>query len=659
MMHSRFPNIFTPLKIRNMEMRNRIAISGHHAGWWIQDGMPSDEFAAYIEERAKGGVGLFVIGCTSPKPGSGWLENVSDAVIPRYQLCVDAAHRHGTPLVAQLCHPGLWPSRGIPLTLPVPSAKGIQPVPRHPAGKKEYTTAELEDMVESFGIAAGRCAAGGVDGVELHSHEWFLHSSILNPMWNVRTDKYGGSLENRMRFMVETLTAMRNAVGPDLVVGVRLKADDMEQRGNDADEMAKVIASLEAQKLVDYVLLTGGDARLHHGPMPRAENEWLPIVAEHKAKTTLPIFHAGRIMTAESAERALAEGAMDVVVMTKAHIAEPHFVKKVFENRMEDIRYCTRCLQGCHGKMELMSCVYNPLTSRELEWASTPAASVKKKIVIVGGGPAGCEAALTAAGRGHDVIVLERGTELGGQVLTGASSPTRKPWRNIAEFYQRQAAKGVFQVRLQTEATAETVLAEDPDAVIIATGSTPNRFCTGSRTTTTVHEAIEGALDHAKRVLILDREGFMRPWVVADRLTALGIEVIFVTPLLKLSPQAEGWTLDELLRTVGGYTVEGKDASVPNPAHPEKRPPMTFHVGFEVGAWTEDNTVILRDVQRGTEITVSDIDGIVAAVGSSPVNDLADNLRGKVAELHVIGDAVAPASVENATYQGARLGREI
>jgi 2,4-dienoyl-CoA reductase-like NADH-dependent reductase (Old Yellow Enzyme family)/thioredoxin reductase len=640
MIHSKFPNIFKPLQIRNMVMPNRIAISGHHAGWWVDQGMPSEEFAAYIEERAKGGVGLFVIGCTSPKPGSGWLENLSDDVIPRYQKCVEAGHRHGTPIIAQLCHPGFAPLPNAPLVLPRPTAEPIQPQYRGRNVKHEMSIDEIQDMVASFGLAAARCAAGGVDGVELHSHEWFLHSQMINPYWNHRTDEYGGSLENRMRFMVETLQAMRVAVGPDKVVGVRLKADDMEQRGNEPRDYAEIIRRLEADHLVDYVLLTGGDARLHHGPMARPESEWVPLVKTIRAGTKLPVLHAGRIMTAEDAEEALASGAMDAVVMTKAHIAEPHFVKKVFEGRLEDIRYCTRCLQGCHHAMHRMTCVYNPLTSREKEWSDQPSLALKKRVVIVGAGPAGMEAAVNASARGHEVIVLERGEEIGGQVVLGSQSPTRGPWLRIAEFYRRQAAKGEFSVKLGVDATAETVLALRPDFVIVATGSKPSRLTAGmAHTAVTVHEALSGLIDHSKRVVILDREGFMRPIVVADRLASLGAEVHFVTPFTTIWPQVEHWTGDEFLRR---FLDQG----------------VKFYPGSDIGQWTSAGDVVIRDVQRGSEIVLDSVDNLVGAIGSNSENWLADELRGKV-DLRVIGDANVPGTVENATYQGALIGREL
>ncbi len=619
-----------------MEMRNRIAISGHHAGWWVDQGMPSDEFVAYIEERAKGGVGLFVIGCTSPKPGSGWLENISDDVIPHYRKCVDAGHRHGTPIIAQLCHPGYAPLPGVPLTLPVPAAASNQPAYRYASKRHVPSIDELQDMVACFGQAAKRAAEGGVDGVELHSHEWFLHSQMLNPMWNERTDEYGGSLDNRMRFMLETLRAMRREAGSELVVGVRLKADDMEQRGDTPTDYTKVIRTLEEEQLVDYVLLTGGDARFHHGPMARPDGEWIPLVSSLRQGTKLPVMHAGRITTAEMAEEAVASGSMDVVVMTKTHIADPHFVKKVFEGRLEDIRYCTRCLQGCHHAMHRMTCVYNPLTSRELEWSDLPPLSQKKRIIVVGAGPAGMEAALTAAKRGHEVIVLEKSQQIGGQVRVGTQSPTRALWLRIAEFYERQAGKGLFEVRRGVDANPEAILALNPDAVIVATGSSPDRLkIEGSLT---VHEALEGVADGAKTVVIVDHEGFMRPLVVADRLSALDAKVHFVTPLLTFAPHCEHWTRDELLRRFLERGVE-------------------IYPGFDLAFWS--GNAVIRDVQSGQEQDLGGVDAVVGAVGSFANDALAAKLRGRVKELHVIGDANKPANVEAATYQGMRLGREI
>src|SRR5262245_8016639 len=350
--HAHFPHLFKPYGLKGVELRNRVAISGHFAGWWVgPGGLPSDAFVAYVEERAKGGVGLFTIGATSPEPGSGWMQNLDDSIIPRYRLLAEAAHRHGTKLFAQLCHPGFKPLPGIPIIERPPSMDPPSRSTPHPPVPVE----RLRQLVKAFRAAAGRAAAGGVDGVELHSHESFLHAELLNPYWNQRTDEYGGSLDNRMRFLVETLQAMRTAIGPTLPLGVRLKLDDVIQRGMGPDDYRECVRRLEKTGLIDYLVFTGGDGRFHHGPMPRPEGEWLPLVKEMRKATRLTIMHAGRITTPEMAEKALAAGWLDIVCMTKTHICDPHFTRKVFENRLEDIRYCTRCLQVCHAKMSQMS----------------------------------------------------------------------------------------------------------------------------------------------------------------------------------------------------------------------------------------------------------------------------------------------------------------
>jgi thioredoxin reductase len=375
--------------------------------------------------------------------------------------------------------------------------------------------------------------------------------------------------------------------------------------------------------------------------MPRPDGEWLPLVQQMRKATKLTIMHAGRITTPQMAEKALAENWLDIVCMTKTHICDPHFTRKVFENRLDDIRYCTRCLQVCHGKMYAMSCVYNPFTRRELEWGDHKPAAVKKRIVIVGAGPAGMEAAWNAGMRGHEVIVLEQGKRVGGQVWIGAASPLRKNWAHIAEFYEGQSRKSLFEVRLNTAATKHGVLALEPDVVIIATGSTPKRLdIAGGKPALTVHELVQNGPGRAKRAVVFDQEGFNRAMVAADLLSSRGVMVEFVTPTHSIGPKVESMMLDELVHQLTGRHV-------------------TFRPGHDLVGWSGERGIAIRHVVSKEETVLPDIDLVVGLVGSTSVNALAAELKDAVKELHVIGDAKSPQTVEDATVAGATLGRSV
>jgi 2,4-dienoyl-CoA reductase (NADPH2) len=656
--HPQFPHLFSPTAIKNVELRNRIAVTAHMGGWMVDgEGLPNDAYRAYLEERAKGGVALYTIGATATRYDGGaplrnpnWLLNLDDRFTPRYRMLADAAHRHGCKLFAQLIHRGDPPQPGaLPLQVwhgqNVPRAASAPPL-RANAPPPPRTVEDLQDIGASIARGARRAVEGGVDGVELHAHEGYLFAQLLSPRENVRTDQYGGSLENRSRLMVETLRAMREAVGSDVPIGVRLRGDDAAPGGMTLDDYIELVRMIEAMGLVDYFHITAGTGQF--GPMNRPEGEALPNAGRIREHTRLPVMHAGNITDPFMAEQALADGMVDVVGMTRTHIADPHFTRKVFEGRLDDIRYCMRCVQSCIGKMEYLTCVYNPVTGREREWAELQPATLRKRVVVVGAGPAGMEAALIAAERGHDVVVLERSDRVGGQVWAAAAAPLRRKFGEVASFYERQARKGLFDVRLNVDADADAVLALKPDAVVVATGSVPRPASVpvegqeAPRPATTVLEALglpESATSSG-RAVIIDREGQMRAFVVADLLNDRGMDVEFLSPFFEVGTALTNINVWEVPYRLGERGVR-------------------FRPGEDVLWWKDDRTLAVADVIAGERRTIEDVDLLVVAAGSESHNGLAPALAGRAPglELHVIGDACAPRTVEEATSHGGRVGR--
>ena len=636
----KFPHLFRPFTLKNVTLRNRIAVSAHFAGWWVTDGLPNEEFAAYIEERAQGGIGLFVIGATGPTYDAGpdWIQNTSEAIIPCYRMLAEAGHRHGAKVFAQLIHTG----DPLPVGAGARIRSGMQAQvvaharqrPRCP----DRSAAELRALARSFGEAAARAKAGDIDGLELHAHEGNLHAQFLSPIWNRRTDEYGGPLANRIRFVVETLQSMRDAIKDEVPLGIRLKAHDQEEGGMTTEDYVALIARLESMGLVDYISLTAGDGGLHHGPMTRPDGEWLSLVHQIKRTTSLSIMHAGRITTPQMAEEALSGGMLDVVCMTKSHIADPHFARKVQEGRLEDIRYCTRCLQSCIGNVEHMSCVYNPVTSRERTWAALEPARQRKRVVIVGAGPAGMEAALAAHTRGHEVIVCEKSDQVGGQVHLAAASPMRRMFVRIAQFYQRQAQKNEFEIRLSTTATTASIDALKPDAVIVATGCKARiAQIPGGRETWTVPDALNRNLTGIEKLLVVDRTGTMHALMLSDYLSALGLEIEYITPATRAACAVEGMTREEMLRRLQDRGVQ-------------------FSVEEELVYW-DDRSALIRHSRFVEERALAEVDAVVISAGAEPLNGLALELRGVVPEVHTIGDANTPRTVQEATLQGGLVAR--
>ena len=648
----KYPNLFSPFTIKNITLRNRVCSTAHFAEWMADDeGLPNAESVAYMAERARGGIGMVTTGATVTLPGAGpgYFQNVDDRFIERYRVLAEDVHAHGAKLIAQLLHAGdQAPVLGklavarlrLGEYLPVPpAAAGTPPAPRSPP-MRDWTEHQLREIVRSFAEGAGRARAGGADGVELHAHERYLLAQFLSPFYNRRTDSYGGELENRARLVIETLAEIRAETGDDFVVGVRLKARDFHPEGMVEADCIRLIQLLQREGLIDYVSLTGGTDQVHHGPMYLPDGALLPIVGAIRRAVDVPVLHAGRITDPRMAEQALADGHVDLVGMTKAHIADPHLVNKLAEGRGAEIRPCVRCLHCL--EIEPVTCIYNPLTGREAQWSAPAPASTAKRVVIVGAGPAGMEAALTAAQRGHDVTVLEKSDVIGGQILLAGAGRLRKKLLEIPAFYERQARSGLFEVRTGVTADPETVGGFDPEVVIVATGSVPVRprldgIDPGK--IFTAREIVEQQAPGGNRVLIVDRLGEHQAFVAADVLALADCEVKYISPLGNVGEQLgnrDGGVLYERLDGVG----------------------VGFEAGLDIARATEHG-VAVKSVATGQECAYGQFDLIVFAVEEKPVNELVALLAPVVPHVSAIGAANGMPSIRSATLEGACVGREI
>jgi 2,4-dienoyl-CoA reductase-like NADH-dependent reductase (Old Yellow Enzyme family) len=642
-----FPHLFSPITINKMTLRNRITVPPHFSGLWMSsDGVPSDAFVAYLEERARGGAAMVGIGATVVRAGDhpGYYQNLDDSFIPHYQRIADAVHRHGATVIAQFCPRG--PDiryREVGEPFPRPAVAGPLASVPDPGVSAEwhvstYSAEDLREMAHCAGLASTRAKAGGADVVEIHAHEHHLHAQFLSPVVNKRSDEHGGSFENRSRFLIDTLSEMRGAVGEDFPVGLRMWVRDLHPDGWVEEDSVRLIQMLTSERLIDYASLTAGVRWMHIGPMYQPDGEFLDQVATIRGQIDVPVIHAGRLTDPHVAEKAIASGQIDLVGMVKGHIADPHFSNKVQEGRLDEIRYCIRSLY-CFD-IDGAKCIYNPLTGRELEWGPLKKVASPKRIVVVGGGPAGIEAATAASERGHDVTLLERRNRLGGGVWMAGAAPLREKYLEIAEFYERQARRGRFDLRLESDATAEKILDLRPDVVVVASGSRQIRpDVPGSEGDgpLVVPDVLVGRADDARTALVVDREGRPPAFVAADYMISRGIAVEFVA-----AGATVGQEMGEL--DLAGLYGRLEDKGV------------SFRAGFDL-LRLDGSKAILGDVFSGEELALGPFDAIVLAAGSEPVNDLASALEGRVAEIHVVGSASEALSIMEATVDGARVGR--
>jgi mycofactocin system FadH/OYE family oxidoreductase 2 len=649
-------HLFAPFRLGGLDLKNRI-VSTAHAEAMAEDGKPGPRLCAYHEAKARGGVALTMIGGSTSvhpsSPSSSWnmIANHDDAIVPAYRALADAVHRHGCRAMSQLTHLGRraqsdvegWHALLAPSQIP---EKVHREVPR------EMEAEQIAMIVRAFGEAARRCREGGLDGVELSFAHNHLVDQFWSPLFNRRTDEYGGSLESRMRFGFEVLREVRRQVGRDWVVGARISGDEMTAGGLTAADMAEIARRLARSGLVDFLSIIGGAAHtsaLQAGAVPNMAYPiglYVPLAAAIKqAVPAVPILHASRIVDPVHADRIVADGAVDLVGMTRALIADPDLPRKVREGRFDDIRVCVGANEGCIDRIyqgKPVTCVQNPHTGRETELADPVPAPRARRVVVVGGGVAGLEASRVAALRGHRVVLFEREGEVGGQVLLAARAPARAEYLGIARFLAHQVSKLGVDCRLHTEATRETVLAESPEAVIIATGSHP--FIPAL-------PGIDGKHVATDRDVLLDRVDVGERVVVVDDIhTQQGVST--AEYLLERGRRVE---------VISRLFYPGQDVGVTSilPLYTRlfaKGVTLTPHTDLVA---VEGSAVIVANVYTGAQRRIEGVDTVVLSMGSRSTDALYRALKGAVPALHAIGDCVAPRGVHAAILEGARVGRLI
>jgi 2,4-dienoyl-CoA reductase-like NADH-dependent reductase (Old Yellow Enzyme family) len=535
--------LLKPLRIKGLTIRNRVMSTSHAPGYG-KDGKPQERYQLYHEEKARGGIGLTMFGGSSSvaldSPATPWnqISVADDSVVPYFQQFADRIHRHGARLMIQLTHMGRRTRWDTDNWLPTVSASPR----REPASRsipKEMEPEDIARIVADFAAAARRCKEGGLDGLEISAAHGHLVDQFWSPSANTRADCYGGSLENRMRFGIEVLEAIRAAVGDAYVVGMRMSGDELLAQGLSHEDCVAIAAEYVRRGLVDFLNVMGGQARDHIAHAVSLPNMAFPVApflylaSAIKREVDVPVFHAQRVTDLATAGRAVAEGHVDMVAMTRAHIADPHLVKKLGEGREDDIRQCVGagyCIDRIYVGGDAL-CIQNAATGREATMPHVIAkAGRRRKVVVVGGGPAGLEAARVSAERGHEVVLFEKERVLGGQINIAARATWREALSGIPRWLGGQVRKLGVDIRLGTEADAAMVLAERPDVVIMATGGRPSLGDEpGAEHVVSTWDVLTGVVEPTGAVLLYDEMGQHNAASAAEHLAKRGCLVELAT----------------------------------------------------------------------------------------------------------------------------------
>ncbi|MBP6489713.1 MAG: mycofactocin system FadH/OYE family oxidoreductase 2 [Ilumatobacteraceae bacterium] len=638
--------LWTPLQLGPVTARNRIVFSAHLTNY-ARDGKPTAQHAAYYAARAAGGAGLIITEEHSTHPTDWPYEKLIHGfhrdVLPGYRAITEAVHRHRVPIFAQINHNGGQAS-SMYSRLPVWAPSAVAD-PLFREVPKAVTHAEIDEIIAGYALVAEHCAEGGFDGIELQCSHSSIVRGFLSQATNQRTDQYGGSIENRARLLTEIVAAVRKVIGNRLALGVRLCGDELIEGGTTIDDAVRVAQIAEATGQVDYINTSIGvataslfmiEASMHIPP-----GYALFIPSAFRKAVDLPVVGVGRFKDPLQAERALAEGHCDLVGVVRGQIADPDFAAKARAGATDDIRLCLSCNQECVGRMGLnrwLGCIENPRTGREAE--PRVAISAKpKRVLVVGAGPAGLQAAIAAARIGHQVTVCEKEAQAGGQVRLAASVPNRAEFGDIIRNQLTECARLGVVIEYGVGVWPGLVQERQPDHVIVAMGAEPSRpwWVAGDAVQVAdVREVLDGSAEPFGNVVVVDEIGFHHATSVAELLADRGCTVEIVTPGMVVG-QDLGITLDmeNWWMRAGAKGIAQSTDLVP--------------MGFAGGALT------LLHHPTGANQTRHP-DWVVLAVPPSPVEWLYNDLKAAGVSVQRVGDCVAPRRAHAAVVDGERAG---